>query len=153
MSRIRMFLEKYLRRYDNFTLIYFENTNRFCSEIMTFLNLSIPETNRTMAPPNHTIVLKNLTMAYSDNKNSLSHSQDFAIEIIERTGAAISVPCVVFLIWSFLAYQRLRTPSNTLLFNASPANLFAGIASLIGRAGLSRPNAATCQVQGLFLEW
>ena len=148
-----MFPDKCLRRYDNFTLVYLENRNRFYSEIMTFLSPSLPRTNRTMAPPNRTIALTNLTMASSDNTNRLSHSQDLTIEIIERIGAAISVPCVVFLIWTFLAYQPLRTPSNTLLFNASPANLFAGIASLIGRAGLSRPNAATCQVQGFFLEW
>lgn len=90
-------------------------------------------------------------MASSDNTNRFSHSQVLTIEIIERIGAAISVPCVVFFIWTFLTYERLRTPSNTLLFNASPANFFAGIASLIGRAGLSRPNAATCQVQGFFL--
>ncbi|KAH8769311.1 G-protein-like protein coupled receptor [Hyaloscypha finlandica] len=84
---------------------------------------------------------------------ALSHSQDLAIEVIERIGSSISMACVLFLMSTFLAYQRLRTPSNTLLFSASPANLFAGIASLIGRAGLSRPNAATCQVQGFFLEW
>lgn len=106
----------------------------------------------TMAPLNPTAAMANSTAAPTQAE-SLSQSQDLAIEIIERVGASISIPCAIFLMWTFLANKRLRTPSNTLLFNASPANLFAGIASLIGRAGLSRPNAATCQVQGFFLEW
>jgi hypothetical protein len=126
---------------------------------MTLLNVALPWSNATMtsnatlAPLNPSTAPSNSTIAPTHAAAALSHTQDVIIESIERVGAGISVPCVVFLIWTFLAYQRLRTPSNTLLFNASPANLFAGIASLIGRAGLSRPNAATCQIQGLFLEW
>jgi hypothetical protein len=108
--------------------------------------------NATMALLTPTTAMANSTAAPTPAK-ALSHSQDLTIEIIERVGASISIPCVIFLMWTFLANKRFRTPSNTLLFNASPANLFAGMASLIGRAGLSHPNAATCQVQGFFLEW
>jgi hypothetical protein len=133
-----------------------ENTQR---ATMSLFNVALPWTNvtmtsnGTMSPLNPSTVSSNSTIVATHAPVALSHTQDMIIESIERIGACFSVPCVVFLIWTFLAYQRLRTPSNTLLFNASPANLFAGIASLIGRAGLSRPNAATCQVQGLFLEW
>jgi hypothetical protein len=126
---------------------------------MTLLNAFLPWTNETMAsnvtiaPLNPTTATVNETMAPLHATKALSRSQDLAIEVIERIGSSISMACVLFLMSTFLAYRRLRTPSNTLLFSASPANLFAGIASLIGRAGLSRPDAATCQVQGFFLEW
>ncbi|KAE9362707.1 hypothetical protein N431DRAFT_525105 [Stipitochalara longipes BDJ] len=106
-----------------------------------------------MAPLNPTPATLNETTAPTHVAKALSQSQDLAIEVIESVGSSISMACVLFLMSTFICYRRLRKPSNTLLFSASPANFFAGIASLIGRAGLSRPNAATCQVQGFFLEW
>ncbi|TVY88207.1 Cyclic AMP receptor-like protein A, partial [Lachnellula willkommii] len=72
--------------------------------------------------------------------------------IIERTTASISVAGTLILLGTFIFIKEFRTLSNTLIFYASFANLFASIAALIGGSALSHVNGALCQFQGFLLE-
>ncbi|TVY21199.1 Cyclic AMP receptor-like protein A [Lachnellula arida] len=72
--------------------------------------------------------------------------------IIERTTAAISVTGTLILLGTFIFIKEFRTLSNTLIFYASFANLFASVAVLIGGSALSHVNGALCQFQGFLLE-
>jgi tetrahydromethanopterin S-methyltransferase subunit C len=83
---------------------------------------------------------------------ALSKSQVDTLIIIERTTACISICSTLTLLTTFITIKQLRTLSNTLIFYASFANLFANVAALIGGSALSHPNAALCQFQGFLLE-
>lgn len=83
---------------------------------------------------------------------ALSTSQVHALIIIERSTACISICSTLILLTTFITIKQLRTLSNTLIFYASFANLFANVAALIGGSALSHPNAALCQFQGFLLE-
>ena len=72
--------------------------------------------------------------------------------IIERTTASISVFAVLILITTFCTIKEFRTLSNTLIFYASFANLFANAAALMGRNAIAHPDGAACQLQGFLLE-
>lgn len=72
--------------------------------------------------------------------------------IIERTTASISVTGTLILLGTFTFIKEFRTLSNTLIFYASFANLFASVAVLIGGSALSHVNGALCQFQGFLLE-
>ena len=83
---------------------------------------------------------------------ALTQSQINILTTIERAIACISCVSTLILLSTFIALKQLRTLSNTLLFYASFANLFANVAALIGGSALSHPNAALCQFQGFILE-
>ncbi|PQE16190.1 G- coupled receptor protein [Rutstroemia sp. NJR-2017a BVV2] len=72
--------------------------------------------------------------------------------IIERTTASISVMGTLALLFTFIFIKSFRTLSNTIIFYASFANLFANVAALIGGSALSRVNSPLCQFQGFLLE-
>lgn len=72
--------------------------------------------------------------------------------IIERTTASISVTGTLILLATFIFIKDFRTLSNTLIFYASFANLFANVAALIGGSALSEVNSPLCQFQGFLLE-
>ncbi|PQE10664.1 G- coupled receptor protein [Rutstroemia sp. NJR-2017a BBW] len=72
--------------------------------------------------------------------------------IIERTTASISVTGTLALLTTFIFIKSFRTLSNTIIFYASFANLFANVAALIGGSALSRVNSPLCQFQGFLLE-
>lgn len=53
---------------------------------------------------------------------------------------------------TFIFFKSFRTLSNTIIFYASFANLFANVAALIGGSALSQVNSPLCQFQGFLLE-
>lgn len=83
---------------------------------------------------------------------ALTTAQIDALIIIERTTASVSICFTLVLITTFIAIKQLRTLSNTLIFYASFANLFANVAALIGGSALDNPNGALCQFQSFLLE-
>ncbi|KAA8570262.1 hypothetical protein MFRU_005g03570 [Monilinia fructicola] len=72
--------------------------------------------------------------------------------VIERTTASISVLGTLALFATFIFIKPFRTLSNTIIFYASFANLFANVAALIGGSALSQVNSPLCQFQGFLLE-
>lgn len=73
--------------------------------------------------------------------------------LLERVTACISVTGTLILITTFAIFKEFRTLSNTLIFYASFANLFANVAALIGGSGFTKGvNSALCQFQGFLLE-
>lgn len=72
--------------------------------------------------------------------------------IIERVGGCISVAATLTLLTTYIFIKRYRTLSNTLIFYASFANLFASVAALIGASALGDPDGALCQFQAFLLE-
>jgi len=71
---------------------------------------------------------------------------------IERVTASISVAGTLSLLATFVFIKEFRTLSNTLIFWASFANLFANVAALIGGSALTRQSSPLCQFQGFLLE-
>ncbi|KAI9050671.1 hypothetical protein LZ554_005826 [Drepanopeziza brunnea f. sp. 'monogermtubi'] len=82
----------------------------------------------------------------------LTNPQIQTLIVIERTTASISVFSTLLLITSFILFKPFRTLSNTLIFYASFANLFANVAALIGGSALTNLNGGLCQFQGFLLE-
>lgn len=82
----------------------------------------------------------------------LTDGQVGVLVTIERVTASISVVATLILIAAYVLIKRLRTMSNTLIFAASFANLFASVAALIGDAALSDIGSGLCQFQGFLLE-
>jgi hypothetical protein len=72
--------------------------------------------------------------------------------VIERVTASVSVTGTLILITTFIFIKEFRTLSNTLIFYASFANIFANVAALIGGSALSRVNDPLCQFQAFLLE-
>lgn len=72
--------------------------------------------------------------------------------VIERVTACISVFGTLILVVTFIFIKDFRTLSNTLIFYASFANIFANVAALIGGSALSHENGGLCQFQGFLLE-
>ncbi|KAH8802649.1 G-protein-like protein coupled receptor [Xylogone sp. PMI_703] len=80
------------------------------------------------------------------------HQIDVCI-LIERVTACISVTGTLMLLTTFIIFKEFRTLSNTLIFYASFANLFANVAALIGGSGFTKGlNSALCQFQAFLLE-
>lgn len=75
-----------------------------------------------------------------------------SLVIIERTTASISVVATLILLATFCLLKQFRTLSNTLIFYASFANLFANVAALMGRDAINAPDGAACQFQAFLLE-
>ncbi|KAG9231112.1 G-protein-like protein coupled receptor [Amylocarpus encephaloides] len=82
----------------------------------------------------------------------LTHTEVETLIAIERVTASISVFATLILIGTFIFIKDFRTLSNTLIFYASFANIFANVAALIGGSALSHENGALCQFQGFLLE-
>ncbi|CAG8951616.1 hypothetical protein HYFRA_00005416 [Hymenoscyphus fraxineus] len=83
---------------------------------------------------------------------ALTQQQISTLIIIERVTASISLTATLLLFTTFLLVKELRTLSNTLIFYASFANVFANVAALIGGEALRNENGALCQFQGFLLE-
>jgi hypothetical protein len=83
---------------------------------------------------------------------ALTVQQIHTLVVIERTTASVSVVATLILITTFCFFKQFRTLSNTLLFYASFANLFANVAALMGRDAIAFPNGAVCQFQAFLLE-
>jgi len=83
---------------------------------------------------------------------ALTPEQVASLIVIERVTASISVFATLFLVSTFIFIKEFRTLSNTLIFYASFANLFANVAALIGGSALTHLNGALCQFQGFLLE-
>ena len=82
----------------------------------------------------------------------LTPAQVDTLITIERVTASISVIATLCLITTFIFLKSFRTLSNTLIFYASFANLFANVAALIGGSALSKTSSRLCQFQGFLLE-
>lgn len=82
----------------------------------------------------------------------LTKEQVDSLIIIERVTASISVFSTLFLLTTFVFIKAFRTLSNTLIFYASFANLFANVAALIGGSALGKLSSPLCQFQGFLLE-
>lgn len=82
----------------------------------------------------------------------LTKQQVHNLIIIERTTASISVLGTLILLTTFIFIKAFRTLSNTLIFYASFANIFANVAALIGGSALGKVNSPLCQFQGFLLE-
>jgi len=82
----------------------------------------------------------------------LTNDQIDSLIVIERITASISVVGTLILITTFIFIKAFRTLSNTLIFYASFANLFANIAALIGGSALGKISSPLCQFQGFLLE-
>ena len=82
----------------------------------------------------------------------LTNEQVDTLIIIERVTASISVVSTLVLITTFVFIKAFRTLSNTLIFYASFANLFANVAALIGGSALGSLARGLCQFQGFLLE-
>lgn len=82
----------------------------------------------------------------------LSEREIEILIIIERITASISVLGTLALFATFIFIKSFRTLSNTIIFYASFANLFANVAALIGGSALSKVNSPLCQFQGFLLE-
>ncbi|KAF4627981.1 hypothetical protein G7Y89_g10172 [Cudoniella acicularis] len=82
----------------------------------------------------------------------LTESQIETLIVIERVTACISVSGTLILISTFILIKEFRTLSNTLIFYASFANIFANVAALIGGSALSQVNGGLCQFQAFLLE-
>jgi hypothetical protein len=83
---------------------------------------------------------------------AFTESQLAALILIERVTASISVVGTFHLIGTFICIKDFRTLSNTIIFYASFANLFANVAALIGGAALSNVSGPLCQFQSFLLE-
>jgi len=83
---------------------------------------------------------------------ALTKHQVDTLIIIERVTASISVIATLFLITTFISIKAFRTLSNTIIFYASFANLFANVAALIGGSAMSKLSSPLCQFQGFLLE-
>jgi hypothetical protein len=83
---------------------------------------------------------------------SLTDNQVATLILIERITASISVVGTLHILVTFICIKDFRTLSNTIIFYASFANLFANVAALIGGAALSNVSGALCQFQGFLLE-
>ncbi|KAK0111776.1 hypothetical protein ONS96_001045 [Cadophora gregata f. sp. sojae] len=82
----------------------------------------------------------------------LTRTQVATLIAIERSTASVSVVATLILISTFIFIKEFRTLSNTLIFYASFANLFANVAALIGGSALGNVDGALCQFQGFLLE-
>ncbi|RDL31337.1 uncharacterized protein BP5553_09546 [Venustampulla echinocandica] len=82
----------------------------------------------------------------------LTSEQIQTLIVIERFTASVSVIGTLILITTFIFIKDFRTLSNTLIFYASFANLFANVAALIGDSALYRLDGALCQFQSFLLE-
>jgi hypothetical protein len=83
---------------------------------------------------------------------ALTAKEVHTLIVIERTTASVSVAATLALISTFVFIKSFRTLSNTLIFYASFANLFANVAALIGGSALGDLNGGLCQFQGFLLE-
>jgi len=72
--------------------------------------------------------------------------------IIERVTASVSVVGTLSLLATFVFIKDFRTLSNTIIFWASFANIFANVAALIGGSALTKESSPLCQLQGFLLE-
>ncbi|CZT11060.1 related to G protein coupled receptor like protein [Rhynchosporium graminicola] len=82
----------------------------------------------------------------------LHYEQIQTLIVIERTTASISVVATLSLMTTFIFIKGFRTLSNTLIFYASFANLFANVAALIGGSALRNTRGALCQFQAFLLQ-
>jgi len=82
----------------------------------------------------------------------LTNDQIDNLIIIERVTASVSVVGTLILVATFILFKAFRTLSNTLIFYASFANLFANVAALIGGSALGKLSSPLCQFQGFLLE-
>jgi hypothetical protein len=77
-----------------------------------------------------------------------------SIVIAERVSSIFSVAGAFFIIITFLCDPRFRKPINRLVFYASWGNLFANVATLISRSGITLGvDAPLCQFQGFLIQW
>jgi len=83
---------------------------------------------------------------------ALTKHQVDTLIVIERVTASISVIATLFLVTTFISIKAFRTLSNTIIFYASFANLFANVAALIGGSAMSKLSSPLCQFQGFLLE-
>lgn len=82
----------------------------------------------------------------------LTHSEINTLIVIERATASVSVVATLILLSTFIFIKSFRTLTNTLIFYASFANLFANVAALIGGSALNNLDGALCQFQAFLLE-
>jgi hypothetical protein len=82
----------------------------------------------------------------------LTQGQIDTLILIERVTASVSVVGTLMILGTFISFKAFRTLSNTLIFYASFANLFANVAALIGGSALGNLNSPLCQFQGFLLE-
>ncbi|KAG4422741.1 hypothetical protein IFR04_004089 [Cadophora malorum] len=82
----------------------------------------------------------------------LTNSEIHTLIVIERATASVSVVATFILLSTFIFIKSFRTLTNTLIFYASFANLFANVAALIGGSALGNLDGALCQFQAFLLE-
>jgi hypothetical protein len=85
---------------------------------------------------------------------SLESWQYRALNVTERVCSVISLSSASFVIASFVASHRFRTPINRLIFYASWGNFLIDAATLIGTSGISHGvNSSLCQLQAFTFQW
>ncbi|KIW62355.1 hypothetical protein PV04_10536 [Phialophora macrospora] len=85
---------------------------------------------------------------------TIAASQHQAIETAERVTSVFSVVGACFIITTFLSDSKFRKPINRLVFYAAWGNLFANVATLIARSGISAGvTTPLCQFQGFLIHW
>lgn len=84
----------------------------------------------------------------------LTATQGQVIDITQKVGSVLSIVGETFVITTFLFSSKFRKPINRLVFYATWGNIFANVATLIGRSsiaiGLDSP---LCQFQAFLIQW
>jgi hypothetical protein len=76
-----------------------------------------------------------------------------AISIAERVGGSSSLLGCMFIATTYCASAAFRKPVNRLIFYASFGNIFAAVASLMSRDGVTEgPKSALCLAQAFFIQ-
>ncbi|EGD87854.1 hypothetical protein H112_04324 [Trichophyton rubrum D6] len=76
------------------------------------------------------------------------------LDITERVSSTVSLACCLFVVLTFVASHRFRTPVNRLIFFATWGNLLGICATVTSRSGIiAGEDSALCQWQALFIQW
>ncbi len=89
----------------------------------------------------------------STQPSSFTETQIRILEILERTGACLSLVSVLSIFLAYGLFPRLRTVPNTFIVFASFANTGACAAAIIAYDGIrAGDRSSLCQAQGFMLE-
>ncbi len=85
--------------------------------------------------------------------SNFTETQIRVLEILERTGACLSLVSVLSIFLAYGLFPRLRTVPNTFIVFASLANTGACVASIIAYDGIrAGDRSSLCQAQAFMLE-
>ncbi|EFR00752.1 hypothetical protein MGYG_03756 [Nannizzia gypsea CBS 118893] len=77
-----------------------------------------------------------------------------ALHITERVSSTISLAGCLFVVFTFIASRRFRTPVNRLIFFATWGNILGICATATSRSGIvAGEDSSLCQWQATFIQW